>query len=387
MINLALSAANQAKFNRLIVNNHIVYPTVHILNLNHARISDVSRWFADGQITIDADAEVTRSLSMTLYDPGHTLALDTNSPSDGALFLDRMLAVWLSVIDPYSTTTYTVPVFCGPLTKLDRDWVYISVEAQGKESFGMKEAWLPRTYTKGAYKTDVIRSILSYYLGEYSTKMSIPSLTYRLPSNLSISMESKPWAVAKSLARGMGYQLFYDGRGICVMRKWPVRTGWTFSEGANGSVLSKPQVGQDLDNLVNAAYVKGAVPKGKKTPIIVKKTAASTHPLSPTALGRGGKGRYYWAKIEDDKIGSLAEANAVATAAINKGLMISTSVAFDSLVIPHLEEYDITTVSTAEFAGTFPLRKYTIPLLASGKSSVGYIRNSTVNKARIRKAR
>lgn len=387
MMSLGLSGANMAKLNGLLTSNHFIFPTVNILNLNHGRISDATRMFADGQVTIDADAEITRGLSMTLFDPGHKLSLDSNSPTDGALFLDRMIAVWLTIIDPYSTWNATIPVFCGPLTKLDRDWAYVSVEAQGKEAFGIKEAWLPRTYSKGAYKTDVIRDILAYYLGEAASKMTIPSLTNRLPSNLSISNESKPWAVAKGLARGMGYQLYYDGRGICVMRKWPTRATWDFKEGAGGSVLSKPQIGQDMDNLVNAAYVKGAVPKGKKTPIIVKKTAPSTHPLSPSALGRGGKGRYYWTKIEDDKIGTVAEATAVANAAINQGLMVATSIAFDSLVIPHLEEYDITSLSTAEFASTFPLRKYTIPLLASGKSSVGYLRNSTVNKARIRKAR
>lgn len=385
MISLGISGANMAKLSTLLTSNHIIYPTVHILNLDHGRISDVSSWFSDGQVTIDADSEVTRSLSMTLFDPGHALSLDSNSPSDGALFLDRMLAVWLTVIDPYSTWNQAIPVFCGPLTKLDRDWAFISVEAQGKEAFGIKAAWLPRTYSKGAYKTDVIKSILASYLGESLTKMSIPSLTNRLPSNLSISNEAKPWAVAKSLAASMGYQLFYDGRGICVMRKWPTRSVWDFHEGEGGSILSQPQIGQNMDQLINAAYVKGAIPKGKKTPIVVKKVASSTHPLSPAALGRGGQGRYYWAKIEDESIGTVTEANTVANTVISRGLMIATSIAFDSLVIPHLEEYDITSLTTSSFSHTSPLRKYTIPLLASGRSSVGYLRGSTVNKAKIRK--
>ena len=388
MIGLGLSAANQLAFHTLLTSSHFIKITVDILDLNHKRLSSVTEMFQDGQITIDATAEITRSANVTFFDPQHKMGLDSTSPADGALYVDRMLAIYYTIYSPTNTGQVTVPVFCGPITKVDRDWSVVQVECQGKESLSQRNTWSPITYKKGAYKTTVIRDLLQRHTGE--TRFSIPSgITSKLPSNLAMSNDSKPWELAKSLAKGLGYQLFYDGRGTCVMRAYPRATAWTYKDsGAGFSILSKPQAGYDLSNLVNAVIIKGVLIKGKKnTPLVVKRYAPSSHPLSPWAIGRGGVGRYLYEIIEDDTINSVAEANSVGDARIARGLLVTTTVSFDCLPIPHLEENDICRVQTDQFSTTVSVQKMVIPLTADAKGTFGYLRVAAPNKKNIRRNR
>lgn len=388
MIGLGLSWQALSNFHTLLSTHHSIQITVQILDLNHNRLADVSQQFLTGQITIDATAEITRSASVTFFDPLHRMGLDAESPADGALFVDRMLAIYYSVMSPTRTGLVTVPVFCGPITKMDRDWSVVQVECQGKEMLSQNNAWAPTTYKKGAYKVSVIKELLQRHTGE--TKFSLPSNVYsKLPSNIAMSNDTKPWTLAKQIAAGIGYQLFYDGRGTCVMRPYPQRTSWNFLDtGPGATVLSKPQVGYDLSNLINAVIVKGVVIKGKsKTPLIVKRNAPSSHPLSPWRIGRAGVGRFFYEIIEDDTINSIAEANKVGDARIARGLLQATTTSFDCYTIPHLEEGDVCRLQTPEFSATVIAQKMVIPLSADSKASFGYLRNATPNVKSIRRNR
>lgn len=376
MIGLGLSASAQANFHTLLASSHRIQVTAQILNLGHTRLSDVSTMFLDGQVTLDVDAAITRAATISFFDPYHRMALDAASPADGALFMDRMIALYYTVMAPDFSSAVTVPVFTGPITKIDRDWAVVQVECQGKESLSLNTNWTPKTYPKGANKVGVIRDILATLTGE--TKFSLPVGTGNvIGSAIALSNDSKPWEVAKWLASTMACQLFYDGRGVCVMRPWPRNVAWNFSDGDGGTVMSKPQVGYDDGDLVNSVIVKGATTKGTvKTPFVYKKFAPSTHPLSPWVLGRNGVPRYFTKTIDDPNITSLTEAAGVATAELTKGLMQPVQVAFDAYPIPHLEESDLYRIQTSEFTTISSIQKVTLPLVTSGKMTVGYLKNT-----------
>lgn len=59
----------------------------------------------DGEVQIDATADVTRSLNLTLHDPNHRLHFDAESPADGALFADRFIRVYYQVPLPTLEST------------------------------------------------------------------------------------------------------------------------------------------------------------------------------------------------------------------------------------------------------------------------------------------
>jgi hypothetical protein len=228
----------------------------------------------------------------------------------------------------------------------------------------------------------VIRNVLES-VGE--TKFSFADSTSKLSTTLAISAEDKPWSVARVVANTMNMQLFYDGRGVCVLRPYPTGTLWTFKDGAGGSVLTKPEIGYDLDTFVNAVIVNGAIPSGLTSPITYKAVADASHPLSPVALGRNGVPRYVSNVIDDDTVTSLSEATALAKAELSRGLQEAVTIAFDALPVPHLEPHDPYILQTAEFAIEGWIRQMTIPLNVAQTSSVGYLKNVTANAANIRR--
>lgn len=386
MINLGLTPANQLRLNALFGQPHYLQIGVQILDLNHNRLSDVSPQFDSGQINIDNTQAVTRGGDLTFFDPYHQMGLDAYSPSDGALFIDRMLQVYYTVISPTYDFRVSIPVFCGPITKVDRDWAFVKCEVKGKETLALNNSWRAKTYKKGAGKVSVIRDIFLTLMGE--KKYSLPDLASRLPNDMAISYETKPWEAAKAIANGLGYQLFYDGRGVAVMRKYNPTSLWTFHDHSGGTVTTKPQVGYDLSNLINGVRITGATINGTtKTPFYFTKVAPATHPLSPWSIGRGGVPRVIFDKIEDDTINSTAEANAVADDRLAIGLLQPITVSFNSMTVPILEEGDVYRLQTPEFNTVGMIQQMSIPLLATDTSSVGYLRRMAPNRNTIRSNR
>src|SRR5690606_5804143 len=93
MLDLGLSSSQKKRFHALLASHHSIYIRLQIMDLEHGYLDDISDQLIDGQVTVDASADVTRSLSLDLLDPRNTLHLDSDSPSAGALFADRMIRV------------------------------------------------------------------------------------------------------------------------------------------------------------------------------------------------------------------------------------------------------------------------------------------------------
>jgi len=389
-IHMGLRASEKKDFEALLASHHWIEVRLVLMDLDHNEVAggDISRRLLDGQVTFDGEQDVSRSLDLDLLDPTGALHLDSKSPSAGAMFADRMIQVRYSVINPTRTTRYTVPLFTGPITKLDRNGAVIQVECQGKEIFGLTQAWNARTFKKGLKVTNVIETIVRDIIGE--RYYDIPDLKNKLPRNVSVGDDRLPWVVAKQLAESIGYQLFYNGRGRCQMRKIPHGVAFSFKQGPGGTVKSEPEVGFDIDDVVNAVEVFGKKPVKKKGKPArprphARVVAARSHPLSPWALGRKGGPRYLPRVIEDDSITSDKEAKERANAALKRGLLESVDVGYDTIVVPHLEEMDVVKLSTEKFSANHRLVKFAVPLNAAGDSSVGYVRNVKLRSGRVRR--
>src|SRR5690606_36310250 len=132
-----LTGAELRAFTRALRSTHERRVRVSVQNLNGETLSTLTNRILDGQVTGDLSADVTRTLTMSILDPNHSLNFDTDSPDDGALFMDRMLKVHYAVRVDELSRWVSVPVFTGPITRLDRKGDVVDVEAQGKEALAM----------------------------------------------------------------------------------------------------------------------------------------------------------------------------------------------------------------------------------------------------------
>lgn len=396
-MNLGLTASQRASFEALLASHHSIQVRLVVMDLDHQERTDVTSRLMDGQVTFDAEAAVTRSLELELLDPTGALHLDTNSPDQGAMFMDRMVSVRYSVINSAGTIRYDVPIFTGPITKLERNGAAIRVEAMGKEIFGLSMPWQTKTFKAGYRTTQAIIEILRDVMGE--NKIAVPDRSNKLPRNVTVgtttdkdgtrTTSKSPWEVAKSLATSIEHQLYFDGNGVATMRPLPENVVFTFREGPGGTLKSKPTAGFNIDSVVNAVEVFGKKPeqvKGKTTKKQphARVVASSADPLSPVKMGRSGKPRYLPLIVEEDGITSDAEALSRANTELRRGLRSSIDVMYDALVVPHLEELDVVRLSSEKYASTHVLKKFAVPLTAGGTATIGYVKNVKINRSAIK---
>ncbi len=348
---------------------HFLKIRVRLLDLNHNYLRDLTRNFVGGQVTIDANAEVTRALDLTLFDPLGKIHIDPDSPHRTSVFIADMISIVYVVMTPDKSEVFEVPVFCGPIDRVDRDDMFLNVKCLGKESLSITNLWRARVFKKDQEKTFVIKKILTELVGE--TRLSINDRKAKLPNDEKLSRASKPWKVAKKIASSMGLQLFYDGRGYATLRKRSRNPVFTFTD---RNMTSRPTMGYDLSTCINAVDVIGKKPKKAKKKIHYRVVADRSHPLSPWRLGRGGVPRYLWTTIQDDGIRTLKEAKEVGDRTLHLGLLAAVTVKFDGLPEPRLQEGDICEVKSEVLSTKFPIKQMTIPLVAGDDATYGYLK-------------
>lgn len=381
MFGLGLTSADQAAFLRGLVGSHQLRIRVQVMDTAHRVMGDASEMLQDGSVTVDATADITRSASLSLWDPAHLLALDSNAPVDGALYMDRMIGVAYQVYSPAYPVVVTCPIFTGPISKLTRDDDTVSIEAQGKEVFAQRPAWRNKNYGIGTLRTSIVRELLAE-TGE--TRFNIEAWTLRTAHKFGVAFETDVWQLAKKMAGDR--MLYYDGAGTLVMRKPLTRSVFTFRTGDGGTLLTKPTVNYATDDLRNIVRVKGGIPKGQKYPVQKTAYAPASHPLSAQSLGRNGKARHLVEIIEDTDLLSAADCMERAEAALASALKTATDVSFDAIPIPMMEWGDMIDTKTPESSSTSRLDQFTIPLKAGESQAYGYHdRRATVNKAAIRR--
>lgn len=384
MIPLGLSASQQLALYNLLRKPHRITQTLRLLDTSHNYISDLSRNFLDGNVTVDGDATVSdRALDLTLLDPLRAIHLDADSPSPSAVFVTNMFSIVTTVISPDGSQYFNIPVFCGPIDGVQRNGVFLTIRCLGKEALSSDDMWVGRTWPKKTLKSTIILQLLQ---GAGETKFSFAPSNARTTAITSIKKDQKPWLVAKQIAASMGMQLFYDGRGVCRMRPWPTSSTLTM----DGSIIkSQPQVGYDLASASNAVEVVGGVPKGSKKKVQYRVVAPSSHPLSPLRVGRNGVPRYLNPiRIEDSNIRTAAAAKALGDATLSAALLESIDTTLDILPWPLLEPFDVAYLHHDKYSTTTRVKKFTIPLLNTGSTNIGYVRRiKTVGRPAITRRR
>ena len=379
MIDLGLTNSEHRELIYLLSHAHALRIRIEIMDLNHNSIGIVSNRFLSGSVDIDAEAEVTRSLKLSLLDADRNLNLDKDNPNQGAMYLDRMIQVHYGVGRLDGAKWYDIPVFTGPITKVDRDGVVVNVECKGKESLAKDAPWKAKSFGK-MLRTTLVRRILQM-AGE--TRFRFDTSGSKTGSQTAVKKKHNPFDVAKKVAAGSNLQLFYDGLGRARLRRKPSRAVFVFNE---TNVIDMPQVGYTMENVVNAVEVKGEKKppssknqkdkkkKEKDRKFTVRVVADRNHPLSPWSLQRGGTPRYIPLFIEDTNIRTKAEASQVAKRELARGLIESIDASFVAFPNPLLEEGDLYSINLPTYAASATVKKITLPLHPGQGMSVGYTR-------------
>lgn len=291
-----------------------------------------------------------------------------------------MLRVEYGVYVDELTRWVDVPLFTGPITAMSRNGSQVELSCLGKEHLAKSHAWRPLTIKPGRNVASAIRTILRERAGE--TSFAFPTVKAKVPKpGVSLGPMSQPWAAAVALAKSIDRELYYDGAGVCRMRRRTNAVVLTFD---GSSVLNDPSIAYDLSSIINTVRVLGKRGgKGKKS-IRAAAVAPRSHVLSPYALGRGGTPRHYVEVVDNDKIKSRARARRIARRTLNSRLREGVTCDFDALPMPHLEPLDAVRLNTPGASVTFTLHRASISLTHSGVMSVGTNKRVTPNRKKIR---
>jgi len=429
MINLGLSNSDELKLFSALTDSHAIRITILILDKDEKvvdRLTGENSRLVDGSIQIDSGADVTRSCSLTLFDPDQKLQFDGTSPAEGTLFADRMVGVlygvWVASLGRY----VDIPVFSGPLVSFHRQGALVNVEALGKESLALAPHYPFKTFNipKGTKLDDAIRKVMDS-IGE--TKYLLPSIETRMPVDRAVLQDSELWKVITESSDGivkkkrrvkshgktqtvidkkrepvpsiLNYSkvpsfAFYNGAGQLVVRSTNTSSVFNFQEGIH--LIDRPDFQYDVSYFRNHVVVRGSETKGRRknkqgqrveftTPApIAAISLPGTHPLAPKNIGRNGTGRYLIELVDAPSLKKKADvidrANQVLKNVSTEGL----SVSFNCLPIPMLEEGDMVTIYTETAKIDFRIGQMTIPLTASSPMSVGMNTKVTDIKGRNR---
>ncbi|WP_130865853.1 hypothetical protein [Acidipropionibacterium timonense] len=372
MIDLKLSADDLAAFEAGLIVDHKVRFRVDVLDLDHHIMASADDGVLSGQVDVDVEADVSRTCTLELRDPQNRLNLDTQGPAQAALYADRMIRVHYGVWSEQLPRWVDVPVFTGPITSLKRNADSISLSAQGKESFltvPQSRNWI---IPAGARKSDVLSRVLTES-GEQFT--SIPRWSDKITATWQCLSNEAPWPKLQQLSytlasrdAGTDPLLHYNGMGVCQLKSNVKKPAWTFRRGVD--ILTEPDITSDVSAIKNFVVVYGGTPAGAKKAVSATATLPASSPFSPQSLARNGVPRYLRDEVTNTDITSAKDAKIIAQRRLDDLGWAYVDLAFDCLVIPHLEPRDMVAVEAGDWTWRMALMKYSIPLSADGHMSV-----------------
>lgn len=374
----ALTDAQRKLYEATLTKSHRISVSFALLDSNEDYLDTFDGRVISGQVDVDLDADISRTLSLELVDDADRFAFGAL----GTIAADKFLAVDYKVWVEELASFVSVPVFHGPVSHFSRNGQNIQLEAQSKEALLLPPVApmtpdIPASRSVAAW----VKACAAVH-GETLFGHGFAYDTKRLPKNYTAKAVNEVglWPVMKGVARDADRQLFYDGRGYLNLRAWPDQsTAWTFAD-----VIDIPSVSFDMKEARNTVKVYGADKRGRAV-LRGQAQLPAEHELSPTTLARNGTKRVLLETIKtnSEKL-TGGQATIMARRTLEQKSQGALDVSFSALPIPHLQPGDMVRVDTPYIATTFVLKKFSLPLSADGPMSIGH--NAAVSVAQYRKA-
>lgn len=151
-----------------------------------------------------------------------------------------------------------------------------------------------------------------------------------------------PWEFCRALAESMGYELFFDRIGQCILQRIPdpnnvdVIPVWSYVEGQDAILL---EVGRRQSNelVKNGVVVTGMNPSSGLPPVRV--IVVDDNPSSPTRWGGPfGRRPFFY---QSDKIVTVAQATEAGVGQLNEQKGLTEQVSFSIVPNPAMEPSDV----------------------------------------------
>lgn len=199
------------RFREQLADGHTTTVRVEVLTDEISAPIDISAYFSSGSLDVSRQA-IRRSGTITFEDHDGTI---TPKDPDGLLApYGNQLRVWSGVIFPDGTEEL-VPVGTLRITKVRSRYPNVTVEC-------FDRAWIvqgasletPYQIAKGSDYDQAIRDLL---LDRYpQASFDIPNVAEATPL-LTFDADSDPWEHLQAMAQAVGYQLYFDPLGTCLM--------------------------------------------------------------------------------------------------------------------------------------------------------------------------
>lgn len=384
VINIGISNTEMAALTRLLFTHHRVRVQLTITDLNHSALGQIGKTLLGGEVIFDATSDIQRQMNLELFDPDRKVALDPEDPSQGAAYPSRMIKCVYSVGTMDGSKWYDIPLFHGPVNKVDRTGPILRVECLGKELLSLGGLWTGISGYNNTNKVDLAVHMMRARVGEAFFDVA-PN---KAKTTKAIAVDKEKWTLwgyVRTMMSRIGMQAFYNGEGDLRIRALPQTASIAFDA---TRMMDLVDAGFDVSGFWNTVKVVGAIPKGKKTPLYAIRTLEAKHPLSQSSLKRNGV-NFIKPKIETNSdLDTQAEVNDRAVALLKEGALQAVDVAVPVPVFPLLEENDMVLFQSDAFTATQRARKFTVPLTVNNpQMSIGYTLNvkPTALSAKIRR--
>lgn len=189
-----------------------------------------------------------------------------------------------------------------------------------------------------------------------STEQVTPQLQFGQSSS------NDPWQDVQQMAQSIGYEVFFDARGVCTLRAVPdpdvAESQWEFEDIANPTITNLVRRVSD-SNTFNKVIATG---EGTGNDVPVQAIAIDDDPASPTYyLGAYGTVTY---RFTSPLILTPDQAQAAADAMLRAVKGATEAVEIDVVPMPAIEPGDVVTVtrSRSKVEGRFLVDQLTTPL-------------------------
>lgn len=316
----------------------------------------------DGDVTLDAGADVRTTLDMTTSGAGMWPATpsDLLAPYGNEVFVERGVVLangateWVSqgYFRLYSAEQDDAPN--GPIRLAARDRMSGIIDAR-------LEA--PRQFAASATIGSVLDALLLPVYPSIVVETDDPAFATTTLGR-AVIVEEDRYEFLRDLVRAHGKTMFFDYRGVLVIKTAPnpAVPVVDINSGANG-VLVRMTRGIDREGVFNAVVATGEAPD---TTNPVRGVARDNNPDSPTYYyGAFGKvPRFYSSPF----ITTAAQARTAARAVLERSLGMPYSVTFDVVPNPALEPLDPirVTYSDRHNPEVHVIESLTIPLTVEG---------------------
>lgn len=380
MISTGLDSTDLRKFNAALRHDYLATTRIQLLDKDQKVLGEIDgdpqsrEGVLSGQVDMDESADVSRSFTLQVYDPGNKLGLTGNGPTDPILYNKYMMRIFYCAKMP-GMARVDVPIFTGPITKADGASGVIDITGQGKESLLTKPSSMSTSYKRGWAKTSIISNLLEKNGEDFR---QITRWSSKTTSDILVASTDAPWPVLRKLARSLTSSsttypwLGYDGRGTCVLKSWSKTEKWVFDD---TWITEEPKPVFDIDRMRNLVVGIGNDTGSGKTPIRVQARAPKTDPFSPENLGRSGVPFFVREEIQGDWT-SKAQAQRAVNEALDDYLKAGVDVEMSTFVVPHLEQRDTIRVNWKTWSWPMQVSAWTIPL--GSTQSMTHSRHSQV---------